>query len=69
MNYYVIDAFASKPFAGNPAAVVPLDSELPDPLLQAIANEFNLAETAYPQRAGRCRRPRPDRHRECQVAA
>lgn len=50
MNYFVIDAFASKPFSGNPAAVVPRASPLPDPVLQAIANEFNLAETAFPRR-------------------
>ena len=50
MNYYVIDAFAAKPFSGNPAAVVPLQSPLPDLVLQAIASEFNLAETAFPRR-------------------
>ena len=42
-----IDAFADRPFAGNPAAVMPLDTWLPDEILQAIAEENNLAETAF----------------------
>lgn len=42
-----VDAFASQRFAGNPAAVVPLREWLPDAMLQAIAAENNLAETAY----------------------
>jgi PhzF family phenazine biosynthesis protein len=44
---YQVDAFASRPFSGNPAAVCPLDAWLPDQLLQAIAAENNLAETAF----------------------
>lgn len=44
---YQIDAFASRVFAGNPAAVCPLEAWLPDQVLQAIAAENNLAETAY----------------------
>lgn len=44
---FQIDAFASEVFAGNPAAVVPLDSPLPDAILQKIANENNLSETAF----------------------
>ena len=44
---YQIDAFADRVFAGNPAAVVPLDSWLPDATLQGIAAENNLAETAF----------------------
>ena len=44
---YQIDAFTDRVFGGNPAAVVPLDSWLPDATLQAIAAENNLAETAY----------------------
>jgi PhzF family phenazine biosynthesis protein len=47
MDFCLIDAFADRPFAGNPAAVVRLDRELPDATLQAIAMEFNQAETAY----------------------
>jgi len=42
-----VDAFSSKVFGGNPAAVVPLQNWLPDATLQSIANENNLAETAY----------------------
>jgi PhzF family phenazine biosynthesis protein len=42
-----IDAFASRVFAGNPAAVVPLSHWLDDATLQAIAAENNLAETAF----------------------
>lgn len=42
-----IDAFASCPFEGNPAAVMPLDAWLPDALMQAIAAENNLSETAF----------------------
>jgi PhzF family phenazine biosynthesis protein len=44
---YQIDAFASGVFKGNPAAVVPLESWLPDATMQAIAAENNLAETAF----------------------
>ena len=42
-----VDAFADRPFSGNSAAVMPLDSWLPDDLLQNIAMENNLAETAF----------------------
>jgi PhzF family phenazine biosynthesis protein len=42
-----VDAFADRPFTGNPAAVMPLDSWLDDDVLQAIAAENNLAETAF----------------------
>ncbi|MEM9372246.1 MAG: PhzF family phenazine biosynthesis protein [Planctomycetota bacterium] len=42
-----VDAFAARPFDGNPAAVVPLDAWLGDSLLQAIAQENNLSETAF----------------------
>ena len=44
---YQVDAFTSKPFAGNPAAVCPLKEWLPDELMQSIAMENNLAETAF----------------------
>ncbi len=49
---YQVDAFAGEVFRGNPAAVVPLDQWLPDATLQAIAEENNLAETAYFVREG-----------------
>jgi PhzF family phenazine biosynthesis protein len=42
-----LDAFASRLFAGNPAAVVVMDRWLPDDMLRAIAAENNLAETAF----------------------
>ncbi len=44
---YQVDAFASKIFGGNPAAVCILDSWLDDETLQAIAAENNLSETAF----------------------
>jgi PhzF family phenazine biosynthesis protein len=44
---YQVDAFADVVFKGNPAAVMPLDNWLDDSLLQAIAMENNLPETAY----------------------
>lgn len=44
---YQVDAFAAQVFAGNPAAVMPLDAWLADHTLQAIAAENNLAETAF----------------------
>jgi PhzF family phenazine biosynthesis protein len=49
---YQIDAFASRVFAGNPAAVCPLDAWLDDATMQAIAAENNLAETAFFVRQG-----------------
>jgi PhzF family phenazine biosynthesis protein len=42
-----VDAFADRPFTGNPAAVMPLEAWLPDEILQAIAMENNLSETAF----------------------
>jgi PhzF family phenazine biosynthesis protein len=47
LRLFQVDAFASRVFAGNPAAVVPLASWLDDTTLQAIAAENNLAETAF----------------------
>ena len=44
---YQVDAFTNRLFGGNPAAVVLLDDWLPDAVLQAIAAENNLAETAF----------------------
>ncbi|WP_231758442.1 PhzF family phenazine biosynthesis protein [Microbulbifer elongatus] len=49
---YQADAFTSKLFKGNPAAYVPLTRWLDDALLQKIAAENNLAETAYTVPAG-----------------
>jgi PhzF family phenazine biosynthesis protein len=47
LRLFQVDAFASRVFAGNPAAVVPLDAWLPDATLQSIAAENNLSETAF----------------------
>jgi len=47
LKQFQVDAFATRPFEGNPAAVCPLDQWLPDHLLQAIAEENNLSETAF----------------------
>ena len=44
---FQIDAFTDEPFSGNPAAVCPLDNWLPDDVMQAIAAEMNLSETAF----------------------
>ncbi|HEY3383688.1 MAG TPA: PhzF family phenazine biosynthesis protein [Vicinamibacterales bacterium] len=47
LRMYQIDAFADRLFSGNPAAVCPLESWLPDEVMQQIAAENNLAETAF----------------------
>lgn len=44
---YQIDAFSQQVFTGNPAAVVPLHTWLPDDVMQHIASENNLAETVF----------------------
>src|SRR5436190_9596212 len=45
--YYVVHAFTTKIFSGNPAGVCQLETWLPDKVMQAIAFENNLAETAF----------------------
>ena len=47
LPFFQVDAFAGRPFTGNPAAVMPLDHWLPDEVMQAIAAENNLSETAF----------------------
>ena len=47
LTIYQVDAFTDKLFSGNPAAVVPLDSWIDESLMQYIAMENNLAETAF----------------------
>ncbi len=47
LKMWQVDAFASKPFEGNPAAIVPLETWLDAAQMQKIANENNLAETAF----------------------
>jgi predicted PhzF superfamily epimerase YddE/YHI9 len=49
---YQVDAFAGRVFSGNPAAICPLETWLPDAQMQAIAAENNLAETAFFVRNG-----------------
>jgi PhzF family phenazine biosynthesis protein len=47
LKIYIANAFSDKKFGGNPAAVVPLSEWLSDRLMQQIAEQNNLAETAY----------------------
>jgi PhzF family phenazine biosynthesis protein len=47
LKIHQIDAFAERPFEGNPAAVVPLGAWPPDALMQAVAMENQLSETAF----------------------
>lgn len=49
--FYLVDAFTSKKFAGNPAGVCLLEEQLPANLMQQIAAEINQAETAFLHRA------------------
>lgn len=52
LKLYQVDAFTEKLFSGNPAAVCPLDRWLSDHLMQSIAMENNLAETAFFVKSG-----------------
>jgi PhzF family phenazine biosynthesis protein len=47
LPFFQVDAFAPRPLTGNPAAVMPLEHWLDDALLQVIATENNLSETAF----------------------
>lgn len=47
LQIFQVDAFSDRPFAGNPAAVVPLDAWLSDDTMLSIAAENNLSETAF----------------------
>ena len=47
LSIYQVDAFAEKVFKGNPAAVIPLDDWIDEDLMQQVAMENNLSETAY----------------------
>jgi len=47
LKLWQVDAFAAKPLEGNPAAIVPLEAWLDDGLMQRIAGENNLSETAF----------------------
>ena len=52
MRYYIVDTFTDKPFGGNPAGVVLLDSDAfpEDRLMQQIASELRYSETAFVKR-------------------
>ena len=52
MKYFVVDAFAEKVFGGNPAGVCVLDGALEENMMQNIAKENNLSETAFVYREG-----------------
>ncbi len=47
LSLYQVDAFTDKLFAGNPAAIIPLEKWIDDGLMQNLAMENNLAETAF----------------------
>jgi PhzF family phenazine biosynthesis protein len=47
LKVYIANAFSEKKFGGNPASVVPLNEWLSDMLMQQIAAQNNLSETAY----------------------
>jgi PhzF family phenazine biosynthesis protein len=49
---YQVDAFADRPFTGNPAAVCLLDNPLSPETMQAVAREMNLSETAFVEPPG-----------------
>lgn len=52
LEFHQVDAFTDRPFAGNPAMVYRLDAWLDDALMQRIAAEHNLAETAFVVKEG-----------------
>ena len=51
-SVYIINAFTKSLFGGNPAAVVPVESAMSDQLMQSIAAQHNLSETAFPECLG-----------------
>lgn len=53
LPFFQVDAFVTGPLTGNPAAVMPLEKWLADDLMQAIAAENNLSETAFTVPSGR----------------
>ena len=54
MKYYVVDAFAENIFEGNPAGVCIMEHWISDELMQKIAFENNLSETAFVVKEGEC---------------
>ena len=53
LKVYIANAFSEQKFGGNPAAVVPLKNWFSEELMQQIAAQNNLAETAYYRSPGR----------------
>src|SRR5215469_13491620 len=47
MRLFIVDAFAERPFQGNPAAVCPLEAPADPVWMQRVAAEMNLSETAF----------------------
>ncbi|XP_071545767.1 phenazine biosynthesis-like domain-containing protein 1 [Panulirus ornatus] len=47
LQIFTVDAFSSRPFSGNPAAVIPLTEPLDEGTMQKVASEMNLSETAF----------------------
>ena len=47
LKFFIVDAFAGKPFSGNPAAVVFLEKKLEEEQYLKYSAEFNLSETAF----------------------
>ena len=47
MEIFTVDAFSDKPFAGNPAAVCIVKNDVQPSVMQKIAAEMNLSETAF----------------------
>lgn len=52
MKIYIVDAFTIKPFSGNPAGVCIVENKITDELMQSIAMEVNLSETAFIKKEG-----------------
>lgn len=52
MKHYVVDAFADKVFEGNPAGICIMDNWLSDDIMQKVATENNLSETAFAVKEG-----------------
>ena len=52
LSVYTVNAFTDRSFGGNPAAVVPLTVPLSDKLMQSIAAQHNLSETAFLEQLG-----------------
>ncbi|WP_040351914.1 PhzF family phenazine biosynthesis protein, partial [Blastopirellula marina] len=50
IRFWQVDAFTSRPFGGNSAAVCWLEQDAPEAWMQAVAAEMNLSETAFVQR-------------------